>query len=487
MNELINFRLEPRIHRGHDCHSLIWKSGAYKGEEYPVFTVFSNNLIKEMYPNNTRKFYELQGAQFLDYVEVGCQVKGSRSAEAIALLCDDYYDYLTWGEKAYSYDTREIFRIKPRNIVTPKSASQYHAPVKKLILCSSKHIQTLESQQRVYGASRNIQESIQDLAIYKTLQIDLKSKEKAALERNSGISAVLSGGPKRRQANLLTHVPTNFGDEDEPLDKHKFFPFQYICELIQNAPTYREATLWSLCAATGIRESEGDELLVEDAKPETGKVFIIEPTSRKNFSSAYSGITQQQFNKLEYKGRAIPHTLMLEPYGTMFWYNLDKYWKAEYNPCIDHNFLFQASDGSPLYLQNYGSAVLQPFQKVAERILPPVYFQQIRKLGLHSLRHSYCYYFKNFFKHTHGYGLTDHELMMLTGHTSERSVRKYGAIDRERLEEKLTIGMNFYDFDSIKSLQEFRIGFHEDRIAELRREIAEYLEKQDEQPEQMRV
>lgn len=469
-NELINFRSHPRIYRGHKCYSLYWIAGPLAGQEYLAFKLFTEDLIDDGLSHNSIKNYSIQGAQYLDFMETGYAVLGEINTETTNLLTKGYYDYLIWGSQCEADHLVKIHKVKPRETVSSKSAAAYHAPIKRLINCAANTVDKLESH-KVYGHTANLDRSIKLFSSFKSAARSLTHYQKKNLKNRSRLGSVMSGGPQKKQPNILGHLPKNNYDDNDVIDPKKFFPLEHICSLILSAGSYRDAALWALIAASSLRPIEAIQLLREDIDLVRRKVYAIDPYNRPNIPQSYYGITQTEFLELAWKGRATKHTLLLEPYGTLFFTFLEKYWLHEYRIDTGHNFIFQDNDGSPLYLRDYGSCVLRSFHEAASIALKNVDMCEREYLGLHSLRHSYCYYFKNFFQHTHGCGLSNHELMMLTGHQDPKSLEKYAVLDHELLLEKITSGRNHFTHNSPRSEHELMIGFHMDRIEELRKEL----------------
>jgi integrase len=261
---------------------------------------------------------------------------------------------------------------------------------------------------------------------------------------------------RKRMVNFLGHVPT-LKPSEEPYTKEDFFPLQYISKLIHGASSYRDAALYSLLAATSLRVSEAIQILHKDVDLENRRVYAIDPKSNERDASSYRGLDEVDFNHLSWKGRTTKYTLLLEPYGTMFFEYHALYLKHEYKTSY-HNFLFQTKKGDPLFLSDYSSVVYAPFRKVSKSILEGTEYSGFSYTP-HSLRHSYCVFFKNFVTHTEGVGLRDSEIKALTGHKSEKIVARYALMKRYLLELKVAFAFVSVEEHSSRSFNEHKLGF----------------------------
>jgi integrase len=223
--------------------------------------------------------------------------------------------------------------------------------------------------------------------------------------------------------------------------------------------------------ASSLRASEALQVLWEDIDLVTREIFAVEPSERENYLEAYEGLTAAQRDQLSWKGRTTKYTLLLQPYGDMFFDLLELYMQYEYQPGVANNFVFQSQYGYPLRFCDYGSVIVKPFATAAAKVLGSGL--KPYRMKLHSLRHSFCVYMKNFVEHTHGVGLSDYEIMALTGHSEISSVARYAVLDIQLLNEKLYVAFADHKANAGKSVDELLIGFHEKRIAYLQVKIAE--------------
>jgi integrase len=410
-------------------------------------------------------------ANFLDYFMEGLKyIQPTRSE--VNKLYREYHSYLTTGEESNSETVRKICESKPSPMSTATTSKTYHAFISSFLKDLHEIQQTYEEyiENGLTAEQPETSNLIECLMKITPNTNRIQNKERAAIRQN--ITPLTSAsGSKTTRNSFTSHIP-NVDTYPQPLEEHQFFPLEKITDLISNASSYRNACLYSLIAATNARDSEADQILWSDIKPETREIFLINPVSRRHPSTAYRGISEVERNKLEWKGRATPLTVILEPYGTLFFHYLELYLQFEYKPSGGNNFVFQDKYGKPLFLCDYSSVILNQFKKAAARALP----EQphiAKKLGLHSLRHSHIYFLKNYIEHSNGQGLTDSELILVTGHTDVRSLHKYAKADREILLEKISYANHLRrQIDPISST-EFQIRYLEERLTVLKKKLSQ--------------
>ncbi|KPY73874.1 MULTISPECIES: tyrosine-type recombinase/integrase [Pseudomonas syringae group] len=444
---LVRFQMRSTVYCGHESFLMY---GA-DGEENLAFRSFMEALVLNKFKYNTRRTYAYAVSQLLDYLVVGFEVQGEITPQAATLLVREYYSYLVHGEDSNDSAVQKISIVKPRATVSPRSAALYHAAINRFIQSVRDHHaeeQVLESDNLKHD------KKVDDF-------LALSLVPAAALLDNAGkwISRHNHGPyPNRKNSNsLLGHVPT-LDFSDAPITKESFFPLHKIAALIESATSYRNSALWALLAATSIRVSEAMQFLLEDVDIQNRKVYARGPRSSARCSKSYRGIDEVSFNKLAWKGRTTEHTLLLEPYGSMFFKYYSLYLKHEYKPTY-HNFIFQTGNGDPLCFSDYSSVVFEPFRQSSRRVLANTEFERFSYTP-HSLRHSFCVFFKNFVEHTEGVGLRNSEIKALTGQKTDKAVERYAVMMRYLLELKIAFAFVRAD-DFSKSFNELKLGFLE--------------------------
>ncbi|WP_161795733.1 tyrosine-type recombinase/integrase [Pseudomonas sp. C5pp] len=428
-----------------------------------AFEVFIIWMIGLGFSFNTMKSYSYKGASFLDYLVVGLEVCGAVDRSNYIMLARLYHSYITQGLRSMSPLVQAIARRRPSPMVSNKTSGIHHAAVQQLIESCYEHC----ADAAAWPPDTDVSDEIQLIGSLKNVGQPRSEQEILVLEGMYGRKVKRSRNSKRMR--VFSHLPKAKKNND-PYEEDKFFPLDKIGELIRSAPSYRDAALWSLIAATSLRASEALQLLWADIDFERREVYAVNPSDRSSMQDSYAGLSASQIDMLSWKGRVTKYTLLLEPYGEMFFENLEKYLKYEYRAHVDNDFVFQSQFGYPLFLCDYGSVIAEPFTRAAEGVLG---FKTDRyRLKLHSLRHSYCFYMKNFVEHTDGIGLSDYEVMALTGHADVASVARYAIVSLQLLNEKLSVAFTAFKTDGNKGVDEMIIGFHEKRIAALRLKIA---------------
>lgn len=445
-DSLVRYSMFKSVYLGQEIYVLLEKA---TGSECIAFRSFMQALVKNGYKFNTIKSYAYPVAQFLDYLLVGFSVLGEVSAVKAEALLRAYYSYLFSGNESSSSYVRNILELKPRKTIQAVSAKIYHLAINKFILSVRYHqIEDDLFESKGISVARRVEPFIAE---------NLGFVSEIAAKSSIELEGLQSGSYLRRKprVNYLGHVPT-IDNSDKPIERDSFFPLQHISSLIRSATNYRNAALWSLMAATSLRVSEALQILLEDIDFKNRKVYAVDPKTRRR-SSSYRGIDEVSLNKLSWKGRTTKHTLLLEPYGSMFFEYMDLYRKHEYQASY-HNFLFQTADGDPLCFSDYSSVIYVPFRIGANKVLSGTEYSDI-SYSPHSLRHSFCVFFKNFVEHTEGVGLRNSEIKALTGQKTDKAVERYALMKRWLVELKVAFAFVDADYHSQKSFNEHKLGF----------------------------
>lgn len=460
---LVNYFYTKSIYLGKEHHILRLSSQDEFGKELAPFTIHMRNLISEGKSNNSLKKSGTANANFLDYFQEGIKHIDHNAIE-INYLFRSYHSFLTAGTSSSNEIVRKICEVKSSPMVSVGTSKNYHACIIPLLkdLASIQETYDEYIENGLYTEHPETSNLIECLNKITPRKIKVYDNEKCATRKHA-TPRTASTGEKSSRESYTSHIPyeDNF---EKPIEEHQFFPLEKISELIENATSYRNACLYSLIAATGARDSEADQIQWKDIDLATRQILLIDPNNRSKPGEAYRGISELQKNKLEWKGRGTPLTVLLEPYGSYFFSYLELYLQHEYQSACGHNFVFHVKDGYPLYLSDYSSVILHQFKRAAAKTLPDQP-HIVQKLGLHSLRHSYIYFMKNYIEHSNGQGLTDSELILLTGHTDIRSIQKYGKADRELMLEKISHANLLRKNGNIKSNTEFQIQYLEERLA----------------------
>jgi len=453
------------IYKGRECPRLIClgENGA-AFEFFPYQMFFMEMIDAQLSANSVKKYgYDLLG--FIGYLLVGFQVAGRMSTSIATQLCHGYYSYLVHGVSAADPLIKKIGLIYPRTNVKTGSARNYHSVVTQFVCLADIFITDLRQNKTLspgHAISLEMMMSLQGFC-HHLLMVGRISLWGAG-RKNVG-----------KKGRLYRDIPRKHRTP-ELIDSSKFFPLESISELISKATCYRDAAIWCLLAASGLRISEVLQLLWEDVDVVEGKVYAMNPTSRGDISSSYFGLDELEINRLSWKGRRTKHTFLIEPYAKLFFEALSLYMRHEYDRTAYHDFLFQGVDGKPLRFSDYEFNIVRPFRAAATLVLGEQAVGRYR-MKLHSLRHSYCVFLKNFILHTEGMGLSDAEIILLTGHASVESIQTYAIIDRVKVEEKLALAFAMSENRNRKSFSELMLTYHSQRAETFKKMVEK--EKQD--------
>jgi len=433
------------------------------GKEFEPFSIHMREQIDSGAPFRSLRSSGLNLGKFLDYFQEGLTHIAPTKANA-NILYREYHSYLTCGIFSNSNLVIKICDSIPSPMVGVSSSRTYHA-------CITPFLNDLEETNQKYkdyidnGLTVEQPETsllIECLMLISPHKTRIRDRERVKRQKYIAPLTASTNKPNNR-TSFTSHIPKINYFED-PITENQFFPLEHITSLIHNASCYRNSCLYALIAATGLRDCEADQILWQDIDLAAREILAVKPSSRKNSNISYRGLTEVERNKLEWKGRTTPLTMLLEPYGTLFFHYLELYLRHEYIPSCGHNFVFHNKDGRPLFLSDYSTVILHQFRTASLKTLndQPLL---ANRLGLHSLRHSYIFFLKNYLEHSKGQGLSDHELLMITGHSDIRSLQKYAKIDRELLFEKISYANKFRKYGDTKSSTEFQILYLEERLA----------------------
>lgn len=224
------------------------------------------------------------------------------------------------------------------------------------------------------------------------------------------------------------------------------FPSEYFPDLIVNATSWRDRTLWTLLFASGIRRSEALNLQWCDIDFINREVYVFDPALMR-----YGRDITPVDRELRFKGRNVSQTYLRQPYKDWFFNYLAQYRRNEYRlPLDDNDFVFQylisPYHGRPLY-EATDETLNSAFTATVRRAnIPGPPINRNYTWTAHSLRHAYAKFMSNDFKipgQTKP-GLTEAEIQLLMGHKNIASTRRYSKLKDNRLREKLLLHDEIY-------------------------------------------
>tara|TARA_R110002072_G_scaffold303007_1_gene491285 strand:- start:22164 stop:23498 length:1335 start_codon:yes stop_codon:yes gene_type:complete len=413
------------------------------GEEFLPFQATLKNLHRQGYKLNTIDQYAGHIARFIDYIYEAALHMDSITAEFIQDAIDLYKSYLLFGvDSQYELASNVAKELKPAHKTHQSSLGPIGAAIKYFLLLSD--VKALaEDQETLFSQFSKPQHR------------EFTKDEHAKIKQSNMLAGVLRGGIMytKRSGGL-------FGKSNSSNKKHKKHPvpFDLCCPLIESAASYRNKAMYSLLAASGARQHEVYQLRLRDIDIENLKVFLVDPETRDN-----SDLTEEQFKKLAWKGRATEKTFLIEPFKTLFFENLHLYMKHERIAHGIHDFVFQKQGGQPYFITSRTTRS-DDFKICKEK----VGLGGSLLISLHSFRHTYGTYALNYLPTGAGFGLPITTVKLLMGHESLESTEIYSKEDEDLIEAKLEFAnQQVFGLDKPLSLKEIKLRYHQLEIERL--------------------
>lgn len=264
----------------------------------------------------------------------------------------------------------------------------------------------------------------------------LSDKERIALNANSMLAGVMSGGARmKRIAKLKPVKRVAKKNAEQGIDLEEFyqqdhFPFEYGPRLIvEGFRSLRNKVLFCLVMACGCRMHEALLLTWRDIDTKRQLVRLRCPHEKSLDDFGCFFRNRSEILGLPWKGRATERTALIEPYRTHFWKLLAEYQKSkEFTFTNKHNFIFQVikgdNKGAPLIMSDYSN-------------IAGTMVNACKKIGIapkrpHSLRHMYGVYCLNFIPFDDGsYGMGLLAVKDLMGHALLKSTQRYAIPDTQ--------------------------------------------------------
>jgi len=225
-------------------------------------------------------------------------------------------------------------------------------------------------------------------------------------------------------------VPVPWSAKATAYDERQAFPYDKVVDFVDALQNDRDKALYSLLAACGCRTHEGLQVLLEDVDVQEGTVRLVDPATRSGHVS-YRSLLPVERDQLAWKGRTTDFTLLIEPFGTLFFESMQRYLDKGYIAHGKQQFLFQFNRrpdrGRPYFLSNNGTR-LEIFHRACRRVgvaLP-------LGMGPHSFRHMYGTYLLNYFPRASGdYGLPVPYVQHAMGHADAQQTLRYAKFDND--------------------------------------------------------
>jgi len=411
-----------------------WRLLGPDGMPEESFGVFADSLIRK-HPLNTRRSYCRHLAEFFDYLHeasMALQADDSRVKLTRLMLreiVEAFDEYLVLGDSSGNRVAQLVNATKPSPMHASATSALMHAPLRKFLALSEQlRKEMAEMAREGLRPSGTVDEAplLPGMGALETVS----GHQRTAMSATSMISGVISGGPRLLRRSILPTVSPQV-----PYAEDRAFPFDAVANFIDELPAYRDKALYAMLAASGARMSEGLQLLFDDVDVNEGSVALRSPRLRAAHPS-YLALSPTERERLAWKGRTTERTLLIEPFASLFFANLELYLRHEYIPHGLHRFVFQYStprrSGTP-YLLSAPSSRLEIFRRAVSSAGIDADVS-----GPHSLRHAYGTYLLNYFPRLNGdYGLPVSLVQQLMGHANIKSTLRYARHDQDLMKLEL--------------------------------------------------
>lgn len=399
-----------------------WRIINNLGKPLDCFDVYSSVLLKK-YATNTRLSYSRGVALFIDYLE-----------EVNIVFSDSEFTQFFLVEVIESFPEWLLYGNQSGNDIALKIHKNYQSPSYSrnsidLIMASVRLFLSISERVRLN------QEALDNNVSDKLFNINEKelivSRQVSKLKEKSMLGGVLANGPKLLKSCVL---PIKKSQSYFSLDRA--FPFGKVIDFVDSLTSYRDKALYMFCAASGCRIHEALQLLIEDISISERSVRLVDPFSRIT-NDSYRTLSPEEKSMLSWKGRQTDKTLLIQPFGDLFFEYLEKYIKDEYINHNKHTFVFQhirgKNKGKPYFLSAM-STRHEAFKKAVNKVNLSENLNQ----GVHSLRHMYATYLVNYFPKVDGsYGLPISIVQKIMGHSSIEATQKYARHDKDLIAAEL--------------------------------------------------
>ena len=373
------------------------------GEPLILFDRYKRHLVKRGVSNGTGAAYIGHGSRFIDFCESKSQT-GFLLPTSIYDLALDYEQYLL-------HSSVDLERL-PRKRTTPSSLPVIEAALKHFV--------------HVYEAAPNID----FLTITtKELSANYSPQAQTLMKQHSLLGSVIRGRGANRDRSKKSLFITVKSRRSQDTNKVKSFELNNIHKLFEGAKTYRDKCFYALMSSGGVRTFEAEQLRLHKDHIDVNekKVFIRNP-----FLELIPALTLDEWERLHWKGRSINEVFLVAPWKELFFKYLDDYLTHEYNPNVDHDFLFQIAKGPrksrPLFTRCRSSKI-DNFDAACRR----VGIKPTKQSKLHSLRHSYGDYLYNWIPTPSGLGMPETYVWHNLGHADARQMPRYAKLNIDNM------------------------------------------------------
>lgn len=433
-----------------------------EAREFKPFSHYTIWLARRGYAPNTMLLYSEHVGRFIDYVYEASKTQFPVDVEVtIETIIYSYQAYLLFGKGA----------------TNPISSKLAESLGKERLTSHNSLSQTIESSiywfLKVSESKNNIAPDQLFSPFYLNRAEYRSQYETSAHKANSWLAAVIRDSlksvlPKDKKDKLFPQAKRRDRKNDKQGFKTTAYPIEQSVDFVRQAKPprsktfYRDMTFYALLAATGARTSEALQIRMPDIDSDEFAVFLRDPFARKT-----PGITEDEYKLLSWKGRETELTFMIEPFAGIFWEHLEKYLTLEYNSSVDHDFVFQNSDGRPFFASDRSSR-----DKTFKQYALKAGLMNVTGISPHSLRHMYGTYTLNYMPVPDQCvpGLPITYVKILMGHASVTSTMKYAKHDTDMIDAYIQHANQYVTHRGEESIRTIREEFYARQLEALQEE-----------------
>lgn len=399
------------------------------GNPIDSFTKYFEYLDSE-YPPNTRNRYLSAVAHFLDYlIEAGVLNSEIPPKESVlSKVIKEYPKLLNHAVNSEDTFTAEIAKRMKRKPVKNigNTISAINLFLRLSTTWASEARELLEYEFGItFTSNQKLFSSLDSVSRLSRMEIT-RLRQYSVLGAN--LRHISSGAGKR--SDNKPGLPNNQRVTTPAFDKTKAFDVRYIKRLLLKTNNKRDRVFYALCAACGLRESEALFLPLELVDLGNQTIRIEDPENKR-------GTNQYLPNELTpYKGRATAKVYIIGGLKNILFEAINDYLMVR--PSTDNPYLLvkmtDAEWGRPFFETNNHDR-----NKSFKRVQRKIGINEEKLLSLHSLRHFYGVYLRNYvvLPNRAKPGLELDEIQTLMGHADIRATRQYAKVDDDILYSEL--------------------------------------------------
>lgn len=415
-----------------------------EGYEFEPFSIAIRNMTRQGYSSNTIEQYSGHIARFIDYIYEAAEHIPDLTAESILDIVYSYRGFLLFGANSEDALTKKIaLQLRPSRVTSGSSLPTINAALQYFL--------TLSDTKALNEGQGTLFDKV---SLPKNRK--LTNEEQSAIKRKSMLAGVIRGGAKLiSDRHGILGRPPRVADNQHAREA---MPFDKVGELISCARSYRDKAFYSLLAASGCRQHEALQVHLSDVNFEKRSVVLKDPFKRDIFD-----LSESEYQKLGWKGRATPTTFLIEPFKSSFFEYLEKYIRHERIAHGLNDYLFQKKDGRPYFTATRQSRT-DTFKKLRDRIG----LKGKNSITPHSIRHMYGTYTLNYLPLQDRFGLPLAIVRLLMGHSSITSTEIYAKQDEDMAMTHIEYANQMvYELEGSLSIDEIKVLYHKREIAKV--------------------